>query len=728
MFNQITSITDPLNHTTTFAYDALGRLTAITDPLSHRITFTYNVAGQPVSITNAANETVTLDYILGDLSKITDGLGNSTTRFVDAAGRLVSVSDPLGHVVTYTVDAMNRVTMVTDSLGGRTSFSYDGNSNMLTLVDPNNHSTTWSYDDMDRVDTRTDPLGRAETYNYDANGNLASMTDRKNQRTTFVHDSLDRLTVTTYVDASTVARTYDAGDRWTQVSDSTGGTITHTYDGLDRVTSESTPEGSLQFGYDRAGRRATMDVSGQAEISYAYDDANRITTITQLGGVASFGYDAANRRTSLTLPNGIVTRYGYDAASHLTSLNYELSNTTLGDLSYTYDAASRRVQVGGSWARTSLPAALPSASYDAANEIQTFDGVQFGYDANGNVTSDGVNAYEWNARNQLAQVSGTGAASFVYDGLGRRRSRTISGVASASLYDGPNVVQELSGGSPVANVVTSLRIDEALTRSDATGTAALLADGLGSTVALADSGGVVRTEYTYEPFGATTVTGTGSTNVAAFTGRELDESGLYFYRARYYDPGRERFVSEDPLDVLGGMNLFTYVSDRPTQYVDPLGLKRQGSGKGRPGGPTIGPGGPTMGPAGAGGGAGTGGGGGGKPTGDSNKPDCNPPSCESYFFQCLADWASPGWNTAAEGVASAGANARAISLYGKALSHAAARGLPWPQHSSIWQELMGGAGEWAEVGGAVIPLAVIDAGILKCLYQEMSALANGTCR
>lgn len=118
--------------------------------------------------------------------------------------------------------------------------------------------------------------------------------------------------------------------------------------------------------------------------------------------------------------------------------------TTLGDLACTYDGGGRRLPQGGSYARTGLPTALASATYDAANQITSCGGTSFAYDANGNLTSDGARSYSWNARNQLTALSGGANASFLYDGMGRRRSRTVSGTARGFLYDGLNLVQELA--------------------------------------------------------------------------------------------------------------------------------------------------------------------------------------------------------------------------------------------------------------------------------------------
>jgi RHS repeat-associated protein len=228
--------------------------------------------------------------------------------------------------------------------------------------------------------------------------------------------------------------------------------------------------------------------------------------------------------------------------------------------------------VGGTYARTGLPAALTSATYDDANQIATFGVTTFTYDDNGNLTSDGARSYTWNARNQLASLTGSVNGSFAYDGVGRRRSKTIGGTTTQFLYDGLNPLQELNGGTPTANLLTGLGIDEYFTRTDSAGVRNYLSDALGSSVALADGSGTIQTEYTYEPFGTTSVSGSSSSNSLAFTGREVDGTGLYYYRARYYHPSAQRFIGEDPLGFDGGdLNPHAYVSNAPTVLVDPTG-------------------------------------------------------------------------------------------------------------------------------------------------------------
>jgi len=126
-----------------------------------------------------------------------------------------------------------------------------------------------------------------------------------------------------------------------------------------------------------------------------------------------------------------------------------------------------------------------------------------------------------------------------------------------------------------ANLLTGLGIDEFFTRTDGVGVRSLLPDTLGSTVALGDSTGTLQTQYTYEPFGVTTQTGSASTSSYKYTGREDDGTGLMYYRARYYQPRLQRFVAEDPIGFSGGdVNLYAYVADNPLMYTDPSGLSK----------------------------------------------------------------------------------------------------------------------------------------------------------
>ncbi len=316
-----------------------------------------------------------------------------------------------------------------------------------------------------------------------------------------------------------------------------------------------------------------MTVAGQTQVSYDWDNANRLSGITQGSTSVAFQYDNANRRTQLTLPNGIVVAYTYDTDSRVSGMTWTLSGNQIGDLEYAYDGDGRVVSKTGSMAQTNLPAGVSGNTFNADNGMTAFNGTAMTYDANGNLTNDGTNTYTWDARDHLTAISGAVTASFSYDALGRRVSKTINGTATSFLYDGLNPVQEIQSGSPSANLLTGLNIDEYFQRTDSAGSRDFLTDTLGSTLALSDSSGAIQTSYTYEPFGNTTVSGASSTNPYQFTGRENDATGLYYYRARYYSAMYQRFIAQDPIDFGGGgTNLYGYVSEDPVSGADPLGL------------------------------------------------------------------------------------------------------------------------------------------------------------
>jgi RHS repeat-associated protein len=565
-FDQLTKITDPLGHATTITRDTAGNATAIKDATNRTTAISYTDQGRPASVTDPLGNITTIQYLGGDLNSVTDPLGDRQSAFVDAGGRALSVTDALGASVAMSYDAHAQPLKLVDALGGTTLYTYDLDSNLLTTVDPRNSKTTYTYDNRNRMASRTDALLRKERFAYDGLSNLVKFTDRKGQVTTFKYDRENRLTFggfgtsgTPATYQSTIGYTYDAGNRLIQLVDSAGGTISRQFDLLGRLTSETTSLGSLSYVYDKAGRRTSMSATGQPAVTYSYDNANRLLSLLEGTAGVALAYDLDGRRKTVTLPNGVVTTYAYDTASRLASLTYKKGATTLGDLAYSYDAAGRIEAAGGTSARTTLPDPVASAAFDAANEQTAWNGSSFSYDPDGNLVNDGTNAYTWDARNQLAGISGTSVtASFTYDAFGRRSQRTVGGASVQYLYDGPNVVQELSGGTPVANLLTGLGLDEVFSRTDGGETASFLRDRLGSTVGLTDATGAATTAYTYDPFGAATATGPASTNTFQFTGRENDGTGLDFYRARYYSPGRGRFLSEDPWafdDHLGGSRI-----------------------------------------------------------------------------------------------------------------------------------------------------------------------------
>jgi RHS repeat-associated protein len=162
--------------------------------------------------------------------------------------------------------------------------------------------------------------------------------------------------------------------------------------------------------------------------------------------------------------------------------------------------------------------------------------------------------------------------TYAYDAMGRRISKTVtSGTPTQYLYDGNNTVQE-TVGSTINPILVGLGIDERFARNDTTGRTYFLIDGLNSTPALTNSNGAIQNQYSYDPYGNASQSGTGFTNPYQYTGREANTAGLCYYRAQYYSPMMGGFISEDPIGVGGGQSSFyAYVGGDPMIYRDPGG-------------------------------------------------------------------------------------------------------------------------------------------------------------
>jgi RHS repeat-associated protein len=176
---------------------------------------------------------------------------------------------------------------------------------------------------------------------------------------------------------------------------------------------------------------------------------------------------------------------------------------------------------------------------------------------------------EWNAENQLKRVlkNAVEQSRFGYDPVGRRVETIAGAVTQTYTHDGWRVLRANGGGTSRRYVLA--RLDEPLAEEIA-GLTFLHTDGLQSLVATTDPVGAVLNQYSYSAYG---VHSASDASGFGFTGRGRDEAtGLYYYRARYYDTLIGRFISEDPIHFNGGVNFYAYVRNRPVSRVDPFGL------------------------------------------------------------------------------------------------------------------------------------------------------------
>lgn len=558
---KLSKLTSAENEVTTFTYTPKGQLEAVTDPLNRVTSFVYDPDGNLLVSRNTANEPVTRTY--------------------DSANRLATLTDALNRTAQFTYDSLDRITEVRDAALGLTKYAYDANDNLTSVTDPNNNPVERNvYDLRNRLTRRTDAKNLDTVYEYDGVGNLTRMTDRKGQVSTYTYDALNRIASVADQDGRNTTYAYDLAGNLSRISDSVSGEILMSYDLLDRLTEVVTAQGSVQYAYDAIGRKTSRTISGGDVTTYTYDKANRVKTVTLRGRAATYTYDAAGRLSERTLPNGIKVAYQYDAADRVTAIAYKKTDdTSIETIAYTYDAGGQRTQkaLGSS----SLAETPFTATYDEANRLAsiTIAGETFtlSYDQNGNLQAksgptSGTTTYGWTARNQLSSISGpAGSASFRYDALGRRIEKTVNGNTTGFLYDGAQAIAELKGSALDTVYHTGFAIDEVLARYGASGNKTLLTDALMSVIAQANDAQGIDNFYAYSPYGEAQTLGPDGGNSLQYTGRENDRTGLYYYRARYYDPVLKRFISEDPIGIEGGVNVYAYASNNPVSLNDPTG-------------------------------------------------------------------------------------------------------------------------------------------------------------
>jgi RHS repeat-associated protein len=291
---------------------------------------------------------------------------------------------------------------------------------------------------------------------------------------------------------------------------------------------------------------------------------------------AVYTLDSAGNRTAKQDDLAAVTsNYSYDSIYELTQV---LQGTTTTE-SYSYDPVGNRT------------ASLGVASYttNTSNEMTANSNASYTYDANGNtltkVVGSNTTSYAWDYENRLTQVtlpSSGGTVSFKYDPFGRRIEKISPTTTSIFAYDGNNLVETVnSSGGVVARYTLGQDINDPLAMQRASTTSFYEADAVGSVTSLSNAAGALAQTYTFDSFGNTTNSSGSLTNFFRYTGREFDtETGLYFDRARYFDPTTGRFISEDPIRFSGGVNFYRYVGNNPINLIDPFGLGPWGTGIG----------------------------------------------------------------------------------------------------------------------------------------------------
>ena len=380
-----------------------------------------------------------------------------------------------------------------------------------------------------------------------------------------------------------ISYTYDVGGRLAERHDPGGAVTAYHYDSAGHLSELRDGSNTLlvRYSYDAAGQLSRVENGNGSSTTYAYSATGQIAQIIDFddGGNAvgrlAYAYDAGSRVVTASTLDGDWT-YGYDAAGQLTHAVFELANIAIQDqdLTYVYDVAGNRVQ-------TIKDGVVTSYVTNDLNQYISVGGGTYAYDIDGNLISRTHDGEHWNygydEEGQLITVTGPdGTWSYEYDAFGNRIASTHNGIREEFVNDPlvNSVLQEYDGTGNL--LATNLYGNGLAGRASSThGTYYFSSDIGGNVTALTGSDGEIVASYTYSPFGEILLqsgTPEGHFQFSGKYGVVTDETGLDFMRARYYEPTLGRFISRDPSGLDGGVNLYSYVENSPTNLNDPVGL------------------------------------------------------------------------------------------------------------------------------------------------------------